>query len=412
MSDIITKASLAETHPFAYAYSYNTSVRDNPANRVAVIAAMRDYSNWPQKMDANLVFDPVGSISYTRGRQKFNFCDHTHKRMEYGPAYDKTYGIAKSNGYWIYAYAYRGTKNRHPSTVLTNPEITDQLRARAWSELLPQLNDGLSMLNFILELADFRQLITTASKLRCRIALLKVRDIDLPQTAADLALAYAFGLAPMYDDLKRLANSLFNVNKIVDEFIEAGKKAETYHYTEELWNDKVREAVTTTGHWEEYSSCIYHATLRCTYAYKKPPFLEALTRVMGLDLTLERLWNAIPWTFVVDWVYKVADALAALERDPNLTVNVIDYCDSIKESNRVDHYLSDRGSTWLNLLSSNPSMQFEWVEPTNEITFTEYYERYRRFPALPNTGYALPVSDALSARELVLGGALLRASIL
>jgi hypothetical protein len=150
---------------------------------------------------------------------------------------------------------------------------------------------------------------------------------------------------------------------------------------------------------------VFHATLKCSYDYVKPSEFEGFRRVLGLRLTAEAIWNAVPFTFLIDWVLKVSKFLKQLDKDPNLTVNIKDYCWSLKRL-AVVSYVSDKDGTYWGGTHSkrtyhNMGLEYWRVERST----------YTREPSVPNTGYAFPVFDSLSSRELVLAGALIRANI-
>lgn len=140
-------------------------------------------------------------------------------------------------------------------------------------------------------------------------------------------------------------------------------------------------------------------------------------RVGGLRITPSTVWNAIPWTFVIDWLVNVTDFLEQFDRDPGLTVKVHDYCDTIKSVSQNDFRRSLRNPSianykipsWGNGSFVGSSVFHLSEDIDSPILWTWKRVHYKRVPGVPFTGYALPVLDSLSNRQLVLAGALLAA---
>ena len=345
-------------------------------------------------------------ITYDSGQSQFNFCDHTRDVFNY----KNTQPVS----FFYYNGGSPSMVNVKGSAIIPSVDpfdsvdllITDQMRKRAWGSLMPELNTGFSLLNFIWELKDVRLLLSLAAKLSY-LARTFDKALLSSRTAAELTLSYSFAIAPFIRDVETMVDGLFRVNKRINEFIAQGRKVNTYHYVED------QQAAVRTVEDATRPGCIlysdkvqtYRATLKASYTYKKPPELEGLLRVTGLRLTPEAIWNAIPFTFLIDWVLSVSTSLRSLDRDTNLTVHLVDYCDSIKYRQRfytertydmyyVGHQMS---SVYVGQGSTEPPVIWEHER-----------SRYLRVPGVPDTGYAFPVLDTLSNRELVLGGALLR----
>jgi hypothetical protein len=282
------------------------------------------------------------------------------------------------------------------------------MRKRAWAAIYPRLNDGFSLANFLWELRDFQHLWKTSKKLGSLIR--KAGWGDLPsltklfgsKTAAELHLSYSFGIKPMVSDISSLVGSLFNIDDIVDEFIKEGKEPQSYHYREDLWRTTQRTN-TYWGHWTKETEGLYAATCRMRYLYVKPEFLTASRIVLGLRLTPENIWNAIPWSFVIDWVLGIGKCLRQFDEDPHLLAcEVLDYCDSVKSTSKTK-LVRDR-STGTSYSSAYDYSLGDVHYPLWEWTRS----RYIRSVGLPATGYAFPVLDSMSLRELMLSASLAR----
>lgn len=357
-------------------------------------------------------------ISYENGKGQFNPCSHTKQIVDFPGTRKPFYRtiVFENSKYWSFTtHCFMETMTPSFYESLIGNQITDQLRSEAWAELYPQLNDGFSLANFLWEIKEIPQLIPQIYKIgRKMLRALQSKPGLSTKTYADAHLTASFGLIPSYSDLEWIVSNLLNTNKILNKFIDDGKEVKPYHHRK--WLARETEKFPTYIGWQDNElSSLYAATAKISYVYEKPTDWEAFMRIWGLELSMERIWNAIPYSFIVDWILKIGDYLRRFDEDPNLvSVKVHDYCDSIKEISTRKAVYSAVTSTW----SITPWSDFVFkekfsYEPSNEkeMIWTMSKSQYLRVPGNPYTGFSFPVSDTLSARELVLGGALLRTSI-
>jgi len=357
-----------------------------------------------------------GTITYDVGKQKFNYCMHTRTWFELAPAVPLAYLTRIWSGslncyvnYLNLALDGYGGPNQSTATLPLAPplvSVEQSWRKEAWSELIPQFNDGLSLFNFILELADLRSLLKAAMGVGKTIRAL-INPRDLGKTPADVLLTYSFGIAPLVDDVAALFDIFFNMDKRINEFIAKGRENQSYHFRKMI--DESTTVISTQKGVDliESNKTQYFATLKGNYTYNLPNIWQAYKRALGYQPTAERIWNAIPWSFTLDWAIKIADFLKQFDKDPAMRFTIKDYCDTIKvtRTRRLqvtkDYQPTYNGGEFLYYV---PGYDYQFTHPIWETGRSIYY----RQPDSPNTGYALPVLDTLSNRELVLGGALLR----
>lgn len=349
----------------------------------------------------------AGSIQYETGKQQFNYCYHEHDNFVY--VHDCPFVRMKqkesSTSRWIDADVYCGSAvapAKPPHGTLS--EITEDLRKEAWQSMMPELNTGLSLTNFILELRDLSSLLRMGYKLKKLLSNLDPKLFG-SLTAAELTLTYSFGIKPLEADLKELFRLWNSIDKEINKFISAGKKVQSYHFQKSVTDDDVEISTNDASSLRRKTVEMYYATCKYRYEYERPPSWEAFRRVIGLRLTPETIWNAIPFTFVIDWVVNIAQFFRQFDDDPNLKVVIVDYCDSMKRivTNYELRHLSGKTSTGHYIVMP------EKVNVDNELIVWMWHSTtYKRVPDAPNMGYAFPVLDTVSTRELVLGGALLR----
>lgn len=76
-------------------------------------------------------------------------------------------------------------------------------------------------------------------------------------------------------------------------------------------------------------SQVWTATAEYTYGYKLRGRLEAIAKYWGLSLTAEAVWNGLPFSFLVDYIFSVGKSLKAMRVDQNLQYTLHQYCESI-----------------------------------------------------------------------------------
>lgn len=377
--------------------------------------AIYDYSGLCQLDEAMQLSVPAPSpratyvsgstITYDVGKQRFNYCNHTKESFEEKDSCQVAVCRDAGSYHETRAFAYASAYPTRPASPEL-PVITDQLRKEAWTGLQPQLNTGLSMANFLFELRDIKHLLALAKKLSSMSRVYnKLSSVSRgSMTAAELTLAYGFGIAPMLSDIKKLCSLMFKTDKRIKEFIQEGKKLKTYHFTKDLSSTN-QHVPCNLGRVETLTKSTYHATLKCRYDYKVPSKWKAFMRLYGLNITPEVIWNAIPFSFVVDWFVGIGKYLSQFDDDPNLKVFVNDYCDSIKTESIIRE-IRHKDAWYLQSTWTAGNKGFD-----GQVVWEWKRSHYIRQPGMPETGYALPVLDTLSYRELVLGGALLRTRI-
>jgi hypothetical protein len=147
----------------------------------------------------------------------------------------------------------------------------------------------------------------------------------------------------------------------------------------------------------------YHATLRYSYTMDEMSELElkikGFLEALGIRWDLAILWNALPLSFVVDWVLDVSSFLRSFSVDNlGLKTNIIDFCHSVKSTAVTEHCVR----FYNNLAPTVDTFIPRWTAVCGTKT---RYERERAMPslhALDNTG--------LNLREVVLSAALVGAN--
>jgi hypothetical protein len=262
--------------------------------------------------------------------------------------------------------------------------------------MLPSLESDVSLTNFLLELTDFSHLLKLVTKWS-----------GLFRKGAEAHLGWSFGIQPFIGDVKSLFDSLMNYRQRIDEFIEKAEKVQRRHYRYKFDDDNDQTLLyngTQTKYYRHDDwGTVFHATLIYKYEIPKELYtirgkLNAIRDMVGLRANLGVIWEAIPFSFVVDWFLPIQEFLDGLS-EPLIKpkMHVIDYCYSYKSYTKSyitrhfhkkcagDHDFSDFRKT---------------CDAEQKV--------YVRRKAIPETGtYFLPDSSNFGLRQLALSSSLL-----
>lgn len=252
----------------------------------------------------------------------------------------------------------------------------------AWQKLQPDLTK-LSIPNFVLELDDVQQLYKLWKK-----------NVSLVKNVAGLHLNYKFGWRPTIGDVTAMVEGLVSFRDAIKEF-EKGLGKTIQSSSLELSSNP-----TVTGN-VEYpvgSNCHYRATLRRTVqafvTYAPQPLavvgeidkvLRGLLDTLGVELNPRIIWEAIPFSFVVDWFFGVGRWLERFKFDAlELPVSLVDSCLQLKDELNVDWY-------WRRF----PADGFYLNPPVSEacVFSLKYFQRMPIFPdfaSFSGLGWKLP----------------------
>lgn len=323
---------------------------------------------------------------------------------------------------------------------VTTPLTTVQwaaLSSTALNSMLPSLSGDNSLVNFLLELKDFKQVVkymsgNVSKKLTLLNSLTGIRKGDKTlQRLSKMYLSYSFGWRPLYNDLVSFFESIVGFQRRLEELVKrantpqqrywgqwvsGSEQAQSTHSSSNGTNEGLGAAGAGLGQQRVRARAVlrategirFHATLR--YAYPLPPELsavggrlKALLDVLGVNANPATLWNAIPFSFIVDWLANVSGYLDRLRVDNiHFLTEIRDFCVSAKYTRTIEYQHQNVYSTY----SDSPVMVTEpWK--TTDTCKKVFYERKI---GLPNYLTALQTSG-LNPREFSLTAALMGANI-
>jgi hypothetical protein len=210
----------------------------------------------------------------------------------------------------------------------------------------------------------------------------------------------------MLSDVPAIYNGLLNYEKIIKDFLDRSKIPQKRYYSEttDLTDEDPAWAWYQTNYYwgrvRTKGKLIKTATMSYSYDVDYVNDLHhkllALRAILGLRGTASVVWEAIPFSFVVDWIVNVGQFLESREDDliePD--VFVTDYSVSVKVSSfeRLDFRLPEVCNRYVNYEQEDVAQ--------STVSF------YWRKRTLPNTS-GIPLSLSLpSSNQLMLAASLI-----
>jgi hypothetical protein len=311
-----------------------------------------------------------------------------------------------------------------PGTLVNNGDIAkhpiidySEAQRTAWHTMQEEFAGNVSLINFIYELKDFREIAKFMSKMpikkignTIRRTLNRMRRDpvvksywNLTKPVAELHLTEEFAIKPLIKDLLAIGETLEKtVRDAQDKFELKGLDDNSRHYTELM-----SQTGTIAGIYSKYyqygslSETTFNATLKYTYQYTKRSTIDALRHYWGMNLTGEALWNMIPFSFLVDYVLGVGQAISLMEHDENVHTNITQYAESFLTTKSYGYHLNTA-------LSPSPVLiDFNFATGKRLISGTES-TLYTRRVTVPNQGAVLPRIRKPSFKQATNATALLR----
>jgi hypothetical protein len=144
-----------------------------------------------------------------------------------------------------------------------------------------------------------------------------------------------FNILPLLRDIAGLKTAISTVREEVNKLIHDEGRIRAKHYSKDL-RGQFRESFETSGlfAWPvnpvntypnqlvgqtrvqrrcRYEEATFHASILYSYYYsdyqRRNAEMLALLDALGVNLNPAIIWNALPWTFVVDWVVNISSWL-------------------------------------------------------------------------------------------------------
>lgn len=321
----------------------------------------------------------------------------------------------------------------------------DGLAANALSKMMPSFYERNSLINFLYELKDFKHLALAfrdkalgkhANILKAILGLnhkkKRPKALNGKLTMKELSsvyLQYNFGWAPLFNDIAGFVSTMKRFQRKYFELLALEGTVRTARYRQ--WVDGsaqsqqvVESGEPTFGGWsgvmhrrgyyriirDQTKGTQYCASMR--YRYKLPANIRQPAGIIAAKLDALGLtsgnpavvWNAIPYSFVIDWLINVGQTLERLRTDnAPIQTEILDFCHSAKIQRGVGLYYK----SMLTQPTGPDSYNYYYgAEVLTDACVNSIYERRIGLPNIRNAALA----TGLNFRELLLGGALLSAN--
>lgn len=213
---------------------------------------------------------------------------------------------------------------------------------RKWNNSGKFFSGSYSLLNFLIELKDMRgllkPLIYHRLEFRRFIRRLKkgVTFAEAIRLLASGYLTYSFSIAPFIRDLQSIYKHLINFTSIWDKFVAYEGLLQTYNLVRKdlalLPPTNIGTTVCSlTGAGIPFTGIRRHVKSEykayLAYTYQAPGLeskwapIKAFLDAQGIRFDAGIVWEAIPFSFVVDWFLNTEDVFSEIEED-NLPVSV------------------------------------------------------------------------------------------
>jgi hypothetical protein len=310
--------------------------------------------------------------------------------------------------------------------IVPTPGPLGELESRAIQTLLPSIKAELSLPNFLIELKDFRSVIATikgvytSSSFRAALSYLLVpKNLSLAalmRTAAGSYLNLQFNWLSLLSDIARIYQAMLRTESRMNDLVTRTGRVQTKHFhfawqeykdVDSDWQWHGRVGYQTQWLMSEvgsrrvisYSPSVFHAEIQFNYnltGYQTEharllSYLDAL----GINLNPAIIWNALPWSFVVDWVIGLGpylDTLKVSNMEPQ--INIHRYLWSISRKRQITVTTAIRNAY-------DDGLEYRSTLPPVIQT------AYRRQPS--SVPVSLIESSGLTLKEVSLGSALVLA---
>jgi hypothetical protein len=301
-----------------------------------------------------------------------------------------------------------------------------QFYLRAYQHCKPKFRAPGQLVNDLLELRDLARIVPHGDDLKDIMNALRALGLfggrgesflsalkRVSKAVSGQYLNLEFGILTMIQSISDFASSVIEFNSKLDAFLRGAGKTEKWHYRERFSsNEKAEHTLGSFLLWREFTRTTfpglqeYHATIIGSYTIglKKIDVPKVFRKYIGFRSDPRIIWNAIPFSFVVDWFLGISNALESF--DPGaipVTFTIDQMVVSRKYTTQID-WVASRNPPSGSVLTNDFPDSASYCRYTNK-RYSRYlleHETLSRLQALA----PLPTWDNLSLHELILGGAL------
>jgi hypothetical protein len=364
-------------------------------------------------------------------RAKSNYCYHLKERFFYPGGTDVLSLSNNSPAGWTTDYRGHHANACNARATIVNAANTALVNTRggvlgaygqAWindffSRVQPDLTT-VSVPNFLLDIKELTRLyelwVDRSARFPRYIKNVKhATKKDVVNSIPDKFVAYKFGWKPTVADLTDMITATIGLRKKIAEFQD--KLGGLYQRNSSVIHGLPTSAAGTTVYPSGGHSCTWTANcqrkVEASVTYAAMPIaaihsldlvLRGLLDSMGFELNPRIIWDAIPFSFVVDWFFDVGSFLGRFKIDTlNLPIVLVDSFVSYKEINNIQW-------RWIRANDGTYTTRPTSAGACNVSNFFHRMPIYPDYTSLSGLGWKMPtLNQAALGVSLVslLGGA-------
>lgn len=293
------------------------------------------------------------------------------------------------------------------------------LERMAMRTMMPGIKAELSAINSLIELKDFKSLPATLNGVANFAIRAKNTLRQYFKAGADSYLQLKFNVLPLLSDISGIYTALSRTERRINDLITRSGRVQRRHFAH-IWSEYIDTDIEYYGaywplrnilnqyisynmsRWCVHKPSTFHAMIEYNYNFTQYQTEHAqllgLLDALGVNLNPAVIWNAIPWSFVVDWVVGVGrflDNFKVANMEPK--INILRYLWSIKRERFV---YTERIATKQPVVFGPQPPDYFQKTPMPVVHETSY----RRHVTLPSTS-SIQLSG-VSSTEFTLGAAL------
>ena len=316
-----------------------------------------------------------------------------------------------------------------------DPSLLGELanaQRNAWHAMQPRFEGQVQLLNSLFELKDFRSVfrsfyrVAQPSKIlnKLRYGVPRSKNLDLSKPAAGLFLTNALAIQPLLNDVAKIMQQ---ITTIVEEaqtaFDVAGADRQKSHYTHVMSSDETITSRTAAWNYDSllgrFDKLEFTATMEYTYEYRLRGLVDAFKQYWGLELDYEALWNAVPFSFILDYFSTLGKSIHNMEHDKNVNLAYSQYCESLLRTKTSGYVVTK--PTYQHTCSTGTlkvyvdkkgfadSQSGIVLNDSARVPISGYSgSNYRRWVREPNKGAALPFFKKPSSHQGLVMASLIR----
>jgi len=288
--------------------------------------------------------------------------------------------------------------------LIKDPDALGELLEHGFNAIIPEIRTKVSLLNFIWELQDASSI---RESVRNFVLTLRAKGLHLgSRTLADLWLQASFNVLPFVSDVQKMYSALSSAKERVKKFLDEEGKVRTHHWSY-TWREYESREQTSAPYYIGYYPNVLGQCFSTSNILAKPSkfhmqieyrfnlsdyqrehaYMLSLLDMFGINYNPAIVWNAMRWSFLVDWVLGVSqylDSLRVSHMQPSVSIRRALW--SVKR----ERYQSTSFTPSVNL-DTQPTLEHSVATPG--MSYSE--SAYKRMPI------TVPLS-ALTTRGLTL----------